>query len=99
MLTLNKSISEIDKAVGHIDAGVTPELKSAIAEFRRAMVTADRVLKNTDETLLGKDAPGQLELRNALQEVSRAARSFRVLTDYLERNPSALIRGKEGGRR
>ena len=62
------------------------------------MVTADRVLKNTDETLLGTDAPRQLELRNALQEVSRAARSFRVLTDYLERNPSSLIRGKEAGK-
>lgn len=99
MLTVNQAISDIDKAVGHINTGVTPELTSAIAEFRRAMITADRVLKNTDETLLGKDAPGQLELRNALQEISRAARPFRVLTDYLERNPSALIRGKEGGRR
>ena len=99
LLTLNQAISEIDKAVGHIDTGVTPELTSAVAEFRRAMATADRVLKNTDATLLGQDAPGQLELRDALQEVSRAARSFRVLTDYLERNPSSLIRGKEGGRR
>ena len=92
--TLNQAISEIDKAVGHIDTGVTPELTSALADFRRAIVTADQVLKNTDATLLGKNAPGQIELRNALQEISRAARSVRVLTDYLERNPSALIRGK-----
>jgi paraquat-inducible protein B len=29
-----------------------------------------------------------------MQEIVRAARSVRVLADYLERNPSALIRGK-----
>ncbi|EIC21584.1 PqiB family protein [Thiorhodovibrio frisius] len=96
LLTLNQAIEGIDKAVNNIDADVTPELKLAIAAFRRAMVTANKVIKNTDETLLGQDAPGQLELRDALQEVSRAARSLRVLTDYLERNPSSLIRGKDG---
>jgi hypothetical protein len=29
--------------------------------------------------------------------VSRAARSVRVLADYLERNPETLIRGKTEG--
>ena len=36
------------------------------------------------------------ELGNTLQEVSRAARSVRILADYLERHPEALIRGKTG---
>jgi paraquat-inducible protein B len=36
------------------------------------------------------------ELSNTLLEVSRAARSVRVLADYLERHPEALIRGKQG---
>lgn len=94
--SINKAIKDVDKAVEHIDAGVTPELKSALAEFRRTLASANRVLKSTDETLLGTDAPGQLELRDALQEVTRAARSVRVLSDYLERHPDALIRGKSG---
>ena len=59
-----------------------------------AIATADRVLKNTDATLVGKDAPAQQDLRDALQEITRAARSLRVLTDYLERHPESLIRGK-----
>lgn len=45
-------------------------------------------------TLVGKDSPTQQELRVALQEVARAARSISALVDYLERNPNALIRGK-----
>lgn len=94
--SLNKAIKDVDKAVEHIDSGLTPELKSAIKELHKTLATADRVLKNTDATLLGKDAPGQLELRDTLQEVSRAARSFRELTDYLERHPESLVRGKGG---
>ena len=34
------------------------------------------------------------EMRGTLAEVKRAAQSLRVLTDYLERHPEALIRGK-----
>jgi paraquat-inducible protein B len=36
----------------------------------------------------------QQDLRQALQELTRAAASLRVLTDYLERHPEAIIRGK-----
>jgi len=54
------------------------------------------VLKNTDAALLGKDAPGQQELRDALQEITRAARSVRTLADYLERHPESLVWGKTG---
>ena len=94
LATTDNAIKDIGKAVDHIDTGVTPDLKSGLVDFRRALASADRVLKNTDAALLGPDAPGQLELRNALREVARAARGVRVLADYLERNPGALIRGK-----
>jgi paraquat-inducible protein B len=38
-------------------------------------------------------------LMPALQEVTAAVRSIRVLVDYLERNPNALLTGKGGDRR
>jgi paraquat-inducible protein B len=63
-------------------------------ELRRTIVSVDGVLKSTDATLVGKDAPAQQELRDALQEITRAARSLRILTDFLERHPEALLRGK-----
>jgi paraquat-inducible protein B len=34
------------------------------------------------------------ELKKTLQEVSGAARSLRVLADYLDRHPEALLFGK-----
>jgi paraquat-inducible protein B len=54
------------------------------------------VLQNTDATLVGKNAPAQQDLRDALQEITRAARALRVLADYLEQHPDSLIRGKTG---
>jgi paraquat-inducible protein B len=94
LVTLNQALQDTSKAVNSINADVTPGLKTTIEEIRRAISSVDGVLKNTDATLVGKDAPAQQELRDALQEIARAARSLRVLTDYLERHPEALIRGK-----
>lgn len=94
LVSLDQTLKGADKAVNHLDAELTPGLKTTLDELRRTIGTADGVLKNTDATIVGKDAPGQQELRDALQEVARAARSLRVLTDFLERHPEALLRGK-----
>jgi len=94
LVSLDQTLKDADKAVNRIDAEVTPELKTTLEELRRTIATADGVLKSTNATLLGTDAPGQQELRDALQEIARAARSLRILTDFVERHPEALIRGK-----
>ncbi|MGH6804155.1 MAG: intermembrane transport protein PqiB [Methyloceanibacter sp.] len=94
LVTLDQTLKDTSKAVNHLDAEVTPGLKSTLDGLRGTLAAADGVIKNTDATLVGKDAPAQQELRDALQEITRAARSLRVLTDYLERHPEALIRGK-----
>ena len=70
------------------------EVNKTLEELRGPLATADRVLKNTDATLVGKNAPMQQDLRDTLQEVTRAARALRGFLDYLERHPEALIRGK-----
>jgi paraquat-inducible protein B len=67
---------------------------STVADPRRAIDSADRLIKSTDATLLGEDAPGQIQLRDALEEIAGAARAVRGLSDYLERQPASLIRGK-----
>ncbi len=91
---LKTTVEDANKLLSRVDTQLVPELKTTLEEARRAMVTADRVLQNTDATLVGKDAAVQLELRDALQELVRALRSIRGLADYLERHPESLIRGK-----
>jgi paraquat-inducible protein B len=95
---LKTTLQAASLALGTVDGMLKNEVNTTLEELRRALATADSVLKSTDAALLGKDAPGQLELRDALQEVSRAARSLRGLTDFLERHPESLIWGKNGAK-
>jgi len=94
LATLDQTLQSTHKLVSGVDGKLMPELSSTFTDLRAAIASANGVLQNTDATLLGKDAPAQQELRDALQEITRAARSLRVLADYLERQPSSLIWGK-----
>jgi len=94
LAALSQTLEDASKAVNRIDSDVTPGLKSTLEGLRGTISAVDRTLNNTDATLVGKDAPAQQDLRDALQEIARAARSLRVLTDFLERHPEALLRGK-----
>jgi paraquat-inducible protein B len=91
---VKKLLASLDQTLKSIDGEVLPELKTTLEDLRRTIGAAESVLKNTDATLVGKDSPAQQELRDALQEIARAARAISVFTEYLERNPSSLIRGK-----
>jgi len=60
------------------------------------LTAAQGTLGNTTNLTAANSAQVQ-QLNSTLQEVSGAARSVRVLADYLERHPESLIRGKKGG--
>ena len=94
LVTLDQTLRDARGTIQRFDADVTPALKSALEDARSALGAADRMLTSTEANLTGPGAPGQVELRNAMQELARAARSLRVLADYLERHPESLIRGK-----
>ncbi len=94
LASLSQTLEDASKAVNRIDSDVTPGLKSTLDGLRATIAAVDRTLNSADATLVGKDAPAQQDLRDALQEIARAARSLRILTDFLERHPESLIRGK-----
>jgi paraquat-inducible protein B len=78
------------------------DLQKAIAELDRTLVSARGAidsgrgtLDNANKLIEPNSVLGE-ELGTTLQEVSRAARAVRVLADFLERHPEALIRGKTG---
>jgi len=84
---LKKLLVTTDGLLKRIDGETLPEVKKTLEDLKRVLV-------NIDATLVGKDAPTQQQLRETLQEVTRAAQGVSGLTEYLERNPEALIRGK-----
>jgi len=78
------------------------ELRRAIADLDQTLVTARGTLVSARGTIdnannfVEPNSVQSQELDSTLQEVSGAARSLRVLADYLQRHPEALLRGKEG---
>jgi paraquat-inducible protein B len=75
--------------------GIGDDLRKAIEELDLTLVTARGTLDSANKLIEPNSALDQ-ELANSLQEVSRAARGLRILADYLERHPEALLRGKQG---
>ena len=99
LATLDRTLKAADRLVERVNGEIVPEVKTALQGLRGTLANAERVLKSADNTLVGQNAPAQQELRSAMQEVARAARAVRVLADYLERHPEALIRGKSEEKR
>src|SRR5450830_1476478 len=87
LTTLNKTLESTEKLSSHLDTEVTPELTSTLKEARATLTSANAVLS--------EDAPVQQDLRDALKQVAKSARSLANLTDTLERHPDALVFGKE----
>lgn len=75
-------------------AQLTPEAQKALAEVQRTLVKAQTSLDNLDRTVTDPAAPLQRGVDETLQELQRAARSLRVLADYLQLHPESLLRGK-----
>ncbi|MDJ0988089.1 MAG: MlaD family protein [Desulfobacterales bacterium] len=86
---LNNTLIDARKLVNHVDGKLDP-LSQAVLE---ALESADSAFKSVDD-LVGKRSPTRAELDNTLIEIGKAARSLRVLADYLEQHPEALIKGK-----
>ena len=78
---------DLHKAIGQLD--------TTLVSAQGTLLSARGTLENTSN-LTGPNSSQVQQLDSTLQEVSRAARSLRVLADYLERHPEALLRGKKG---
>ena len=93
---LRSTAQNFSKLAEDIDAEIGPvsiELKSALQNVDGAVEAARSALE-TLERQVGGDTGLEFELTTALREVRDAARSVRALTDYLQKNPEALLRGK-----
>ena len=91
---LRSTLKHVDELILRVDKEVAPEISATLRDARKTMEGADRLLATADKSLQG-DAPLQLELRETLREVGKAAIAVRNLADLLERQPESLISGKK----
>lgn len=100
-----QTLASANAAIGHADRWladnrdvgqeVATDLATTLTELRTLFATTRQTL----ETVKDKVADERIsyQLQGALREVAEAARSLRLLSDYLERHPEALLRGRPQG--
>ena len=84
---LKQTLNSTGRLADKLNNDVAPEMAVALKDVSKTL--------NQTERILSGNAPLAQDLRQALQELTRAAASLRVLTDYFELHPEAIIRGKQ----
>ncbi|MDD5296760.1 MAG: MlaD family protein [Rhodocyclaceae bacterium] len=84
---VQQTLASVNQILQHFDKELAPELKASLHDLQRTLKAAERTLAT--------DSPVMSEVLNAAHEVSRAAQSLRSLADLLDRQPEALIKGKQ----
>lgn len=93
---LNEAIGDGRKLIRNIDGtvdSVKGNLQGALSTAASAIKQAEKLLQELESTTK-EDSALMYRLTETLREVENAARSVRVLTDYLERHPEAVLGGK-----
>ncbi len=85
---LTKTLNEVKLMTGNINQETIPKISAALDSMNNTMTAI--------ETTLGPDSALNYGARQVTSELSLAIRSLRSLLEYLERDPQALILGKEG---
>lgn len=109
--SINKTLNSTDKLVNNINNELAPisktakesmviakatlnTAKDAVNAAKKASEQAEIMFKGFDK-VAGTDSVLINNLNNTLNDLSDAARSLRLLAEYLERHPEALIQGKQ----
>ena len=87
---LRTTLQSANKAIGQL----TPDAQKALAEVQRTLGRAQTTLENLDRNVTDPSSPVQRNLEDTLLELQRTSRALRVLSDYLQQHPEALLRGK-----
>ena len=100
--SVDATVGDAQTLVRNADRQIAPlvtRVKETAEAASAALEQAAATLAAAEKTV-GDDSRLQYDLSQALREVASAARSVRVLSEFLEQHPDALLRGKgrPGGR-
>ncbi len=98
----NEAIDEVQALVSNFNGQLGSLSTSAKLTLAEVNKTLDGVQKTLDAarqslSIAAEGSSMRYEIEQMLSELTAAARSIRLLAEYLERNPDALLRGKSGG--
>lgn len=85
----SSTMQKLDNATGPLLEDVQQTLANTNMTLEQFQLNANKVGE-----VFGKDARLQQNLNITLNELKRSAKSMRLLADYLQRHPEAIIQGK-----
>lgn len=93
---VRSTLRGLGELTADINSQLTPEARRTLQEVQRTLQSADATLQGLGNAA-GDQAPLVQNANQTLQEINRAARSLRVLSDYLQTHPESLLRGRGDG--
>jgi len=94
---IDVTLADLRTLVGDINSEVRPlsqSIQDAAGSAERALDQAEVTLKTADG-VISRDSPLRRDLEAALRNLRAASKSIRNLADQLERNPNAILTGKQ----
>jgi paraquat-inducible protein B len=97
MQHLDETIASIHRLSDRLHGDVQPLTQHVDATLTAAdqALSNVRIVAGTANTMIAPGSPVDHDLRTALRDVSDAARALAQLADFIERNPTALLYGKQ----
>ncbi len=90
-----ENLNELMKSTNSLIGTLNQNAPATAAELQATLEEAHAALATLKATASPDGEIGN-QLYNALAEITAAARSLRVMSEYLERHPEALLKGKPG---
>ncbi len=98
LANVDRALTSVQQLAANLDQRTGPLVKSLQSASDRSTVAVEQARETLKsmQKLVDPGSPLAGQLSNVLDELRNTARSVRLLADYLERNPGAIIRGREG---
>ena len=94
--SLDTTLKELQSFVRNLNTQVTPlstGIQESVKAATSALEQAQKTLENAQRVT--SDHSGlRFQILEMMEQVTEAARSLRIMTDYLEQHPEAVVRGK-----
>lgn len=94
---MKRSVKSLDETLANLDHAskeTSQQIGPLMTNLRNTSAQADATLANVNNSLGGQTGQNP-DLAAAIKELTGAARSVRVLADYLDQHPEALLRGRD----
>lgn len=95
---IDENLPVIMKSIGSVSSSVDENLPSIMGNINSVAGNISNITSKIDKVMdkkNGETTKTMNNFNNTLEEIAKASRSLKNLSDYLERHPEAIIQGKE----